>query len=106
MPDTRTQSRDADLAVLKSRNELVYAHIANNPKIASNPLVVAALAYQKACYAAFLTAMADVDVNKNFFRVWSVHRHFTQACSTADNAMAALGRAIEIAEGKIEAEAF
>jgi hypothetical protein len=93
-------SREADLAAMKARNEFNEALIASDPRIASHPLVIAALANSKASYAAFLAAMADVDAERNFFRMWKTHRHFRQACAAADRAYLGLRAAVEIAENE------
>jgi hypothetical protein len=51
-------SRDADLVAIKARFESNYALVASAPKIASNPLVIAALANAKASEAALYAALA------------------------------------------------
>jgi len=96
MSDPRT--KDADLAAIKARYEFNYALVASNPKIADNPLVIAAVTNSKASYAAFLAALAEVEAERSLFRMWRTHRHFRQACAAADSAHAALRFAIESAE--------
>jgi hypothetical protein len=81
MPDTRT--KEADLAAVKARMEMNYA-VARHPKFAGNPTVAAALANAKASDAAFLAALAEVDAERNSFRMRRTHRHFRQACEAAD----------------------
>jgi hypothetical protein len=95
MPDNPT--KEADLAAVKARMEMNYA-IAGHPQFAGNPIVSAALANAKASDAAFLTALAEVEAERNFFRMWKTHRHFREACAAADQAHAALRAAIESAE--------
>ena len=96
MPNSRT--KDADLAAIKARFESNYALIASDSKIASNPIVIAALANAKASEAALYAALADVDAKRNFFRVGLTHRRFRQAGVAAEKAHDALRAAIEIAK--------
>jgi hypothetical protein len=77
--------------------ELNYS-IASQPNFAGNPLVAAALANAKASDAAFFAALAEVEAERNLFRVWRTHRHFREACAAADNAHATLRGLVEIAE--------
>jgi hypothetical protein len=49
--------KDADLAAIKARYESNYALITNDPKIANDPVIVAALAKAKASEAAFYAAL-------------------------------------------------
>jgi hypothetical protein len=95
MTDARTKA--ADLAAIKARWELNYA-VANHPMFAGNPLVAAALANAKANDAAFLAALAEVEAERNFFRMWKTHRHFRQACAAADRGHATLREVIGNAE--------
>ena len=95
MTDARTKA--ADLAAIKARSELNYA-VANHPMFAGNPLVAAALANAKANDAAFLAALAEVEAERNFFRMWKTHRHFRQACAAADKGHATLREVIGNAE--------
>ena len=91
-------SRDADLVAIKARFKSNYALVASDPKIASNPHVIAALANAKAGEAALYAALADVDAERNLFRMGSTHRRFRQAGVAAEKAHDALRAAIEIAE--------
>lgn len=95
-----TRTKEADLAAMKAGYEFNYALVASNPKIAGNPLVIAAVANSKASYTAFLAALAEVEAERSFFRIWRTHRHFRQTCAAADSAHAALRFAIESAEDK------
>jgi tetratricopeptide (TPR) repeat protein len=93
MSDTKA----ADLAAIRARWELNYS-VARHPMFAGIPLVAAALANAKACDAAFLAALAEVEAERNLFRMWSTHRHFRQACAASDKAHATLREVIGIAE--------
>ena len=97
-----SNSKEADLAAIKAAFEFNEALIASKPQIANHPLVVAALARSKACYAAFLAALADIEAERNFFRIGKTHRHFRHTCTAADQAHAALRYAIEMAEEEAE----
>jgi hypothetical protein len=81
MPDKL--SKEADLAAIKARYEFNYALVASDPILAGDPLVIAAVANCKASYAAFLAALAEVEAERSFFRMWSTHRHFRQACAAS-----------------------
>jgi hypothetical protein len=52
--------KDADLAAIKARYESNYALITNDPKIANDPVIIAALAKAKASEAAFYAALENV----------------------------------------------
>jgi hypothetical protein len=93
MPDLRT--KDADLAAIKARFESNYALIASDPKIASNPLVIAALANAKDTDAAFYAALENVEAKRNFLHWWNTYRHFRQASVAAEKAHDALRAAVE-----------
>ena len=105
---TDAATKEADLASIKTRYELAFA-IANQPKIASNPVVIAALAHAKATYAAFLAALAEADAAHGF-RILSTYRHVHQTGNAADSAFAALGAAIVSApwclKGAVEIKTF
>lgn len=60
-------SSDPDLAAMKARYELNYRLIDSDPKLASSPIVIAALATAKASEAAFYAATKDVETQRNFF---------------------------------------
>ena len=49
--------KDADLAAIKARYESNYALITNDPKIANDPVIIAALVKAKASEAAFYAAL-------------------------------------------------
>ena len=49
--------KDADLAAIKARYKSNYALITNDPKIANDPVIIAALAKAKASEAAFYAAL-------------------------------------------------
>ena len=48
---------DADLAAIKARYESHYALVTDDPKIASDPVIIAALAKAKASEVAFYAAV-------------------------------------------------
>jgi hypothetical protein len=52
--------KDADLTAIKARYESNYALITNDPKIANDPVIIAALAKAKASEAAFYAALEKV----------------------------------------------
>ena len=79
-------SSDPDLAAMKARYELNYHLVDRDPKLASNPLVIAALARAKASEAAFYAATKDVEAQPNFFRRWNSFRRFRQAAIAAEKA--------------------
>ena len=99
MTDTRT--KEADLAAMKARMEMNYT-IAAHPKFAGNSIVSAALANAKASDAAFFAALAEVEAERSFFRMWKTHKHFRQASAAADQAHATLRAAVESAEDDID----
>jgi hypothetical protein len=90
-------SKDADLAAIKARYESEYALIANDPKIANNPVVSAALAKAKASEAAFCAALENVEAT-NFLRRWTAFRRFRQASIAAEKAHDKLRAAVKTAE--------
>src|SRR5271170_5394121 len=90
-------SRDADLAAIKARYESEYALI-TGPKIANNPVVIAALANAKASATAFYAALENVEAKRTFLRRWSAFRRFRQAAIAAEKAHDKLRTAIKTAE--------
>jgi hypothetical protein len=90
-------TKEADLAAAKARMKMNYA-VANHPQFAGNPIVAAALANAKASDAAFFSALAEVEAERSFLRMWRTHRHFRQVCAAADQAHEALRVAVTISE--------
>jgi hypothetical protein len=88
---------DPDLAALKTRYESNYALVTNNPKIASDPVVIAALAKAKASEVSFYAALEHVEANSNFLWRWGAFRRFRQAAIAAEKAHDKLRAAIEAA---------
>jgi len=88
-------SRDADLAAIKARYESDYTLIASDPKIANNPLVIAALANAKASDAAFYAALENMEAKRTFLHRWNTYRHFRQASLKAEKAHDALRATVE-----------
>ena len=86
---------DPDLAALKTRYESNYALVTNNPKIASDPVIIAALA--KASEASSYAALENVEANSNFLRRWGAFRRFRQAAIAAEKAHDKLRTAVEAA---------
>jgi hypothetical protein len=95
-----SNSKEVDLAAVKARMELNYS-IASHPKFAGDAIVAAALANAKASDAAFFTALAELEAERSFFRMWRTHRHFREACAAADKAHSALRAAVEFAEAQL-----
>jgi hypothetical protein len=93
-------SRDADLTAIKARYESIYALITNDSKIASNPVVSAALAKAKASETAFYAAFENVEAKSNFLHRWSAFRRFRKASIAAEKAHDKLRTAIKTAESK------
>jgi hypothetical protein len=88
---------DPDLAALKARYESNYALVTNNPKIASDPIIIAALAKAKASEASFYAALENVEANSNFLSRWGAFRRFRQAAIAAEKAHDKLRAAVEAA---------
>ena len=63
--------KDADLAAIKARYESNYALITNDPKIANDPVIIAALAKAKSSEAAFYAALENVEAKSNLLRRWA-----------------------------------
>ena len=78
--------KDADLAAIKARYESNYAFVTNDPKIANDPVIVAALAKARASEAAFYSALENVEAKSNFLRRWGAFRRFRQAAIAAEKA--------------------
>jgi hypothetical protein len=94
-------TKQADLAAIKAWFELNYA-LASQPKLADNPVVIAALANAKASETAFIAAVAEADAARGF-RIWSTYRHVRQVSAQPDSAHAALRAVIESAEADLRA---
>jgi hypothetical protein len=75
-----------DLAAIKARYESNYALITNDPKIANDPVILAALAKAKASEAAFCAAVENVEAKGNLLRRWGAFRRFRQAAMAAEKA--------------------
>ena len=60
--------KDADLAAIKARYESNYALITNDPKIAKDPVIIAALAQAQASEAGFYAALENVEAKSNLLR--------------------------------------
>jgi len=75
---------------------------ASDPKIANNPLVIAALANAKASDAAFYAALENMEAKRTFFHRWSAYRHFRQASLKAEKAHDALRAAVERARANLK----
>jgi len=88
-----TSSDEGDLAAIQAQRELNYS-IASSHKLADDPIVAAVLANAKARDAVFFVALAELNTERSFFRMWRTHRHFEEASAAADQAHAALGLAI------------
>jgi hypothetical protein len=78
--------KDADLAAIKARYESNYALITNDPKIAKDPVIIAALAQAKASEAGFYAALENVEAKSNLLRRWGAFRRFRQAAIAAEKA--------------------
>ena len=89
--------RDADLAAIKARYESNYALITNDPKIANDPVIIAALAKAKASEAAFYAALENVEAKSNLLRRWGAFRRFRQAAIAAEKAHDKLRAAVKAA---------
>ena len=57
---------DADLAAIKARYESHYVLVIDDPKIASDPVIIAALAKAKASEVSFYAAVENVEDKSNF----------------------------------------
>ena len=88
---------DPDLAALKTRYESNYALVTNNPKIASDPVIIAALAKAKASETSFYAALENVEANSNFLSRWGAFRRFRQAAIAAEKAHDKLRAAVKAA---------
>ena len=88
---------DPDLAALKTRYESNYALVTNNPKIASDPVIIAALAKARASEAAFYAALDSVEAKSNFLWRWGAFRRFRQTAIAAEKAHDKLRAAVEAA---------
>jgi hypothetical protein len=82
--------KDADLAAIKARYESNYALITNDPKIANDPVIIAALAKAKASEAAF-------EAKSNLLRRRGAFRRFRQAAMAAEKAHDKLRAAVKAA---------
>ena len=89
--------KDADLAAIKARYESNYALITNDPKIANDPVIIAALAKAKASEAAFYAALENVEAKSNLLRRWGAFRRFRQAAIAAEKAHDKLRAAVKVA---------
>lgn len=89
--------QDADLAAIKARYESTYALITNDPKIANDPVIIAALAKAKASEAAFYAALGNVEAKSNLLRRWGAFRRFRRAAIAAENAHDKLRAAVKAA---------
>ena len=89
--------KDADLAAIKARYESNYALITNDPKIANDPVIIAALAKAKASEAAFYAALENVEAKSNLLRRWGAFRRFRQAAIAAEKAHDKLRAAVKAA---------
>jgi hypothetical protein len=87
--------KDADLAAIKARYESNYAFVTNDPKIANDPVIVAALAKARASEAAFYAALENVEAKSNFLRRWGAFQRFRQAAIAAEKAHDKLRAAVE-----------
>lgn len=90
-------SGNADLAAIKARYESNYALITNDPKIANDPVIIAALAKAKASEAAFYAALENVEAKSNLLRRWGAFRRFRQAAIAAEKAHDKLRAAVKAA---------
>jgi hypothetical protein len=88
---------DADLAAIKARFESNYALVTNDPKIAGDPVIIAALAKAKASAATFYAALESVEANSDFLWRWGAFRRFRQAAIAAEKAHDKLRAAVEAA---------
>ena len=89
--------KDADSAALKARYESNYALVTNDPKIASDPVIIAALAKAKASEVAFYVALENVEAKSNFLWRWGAFRRFRQAAIAAEKAHDKLRAAVKAA---------
>jgi hypothetical protein len=89
--------RDAHLAAIKARYEANYVLITNDPKIANDPVIIAALATTKASEAAFYAALENVEAKSNLIRRWGAFRRFRQAAIAAEEAHDKLRAAVKAA---------
>jgi hypothetical protein len=88
---------DADLAAIKARFESNYALVTNDPKLANDSVIIAALAKARASEAAFYAALDSVEAKSNFLWRWGAFRRFRQTAIAAEKAQDKLRAAIKAA---------